>query len=102
MNVLNNIGVKLSLKPTISNGIRIIRVIILKITMENLLARLESLPSYKEMLKEWCKTNGIKVSFLIAITLSRARSIYKKLMLTYSRTLFRYSKGYGKTNTRWL
>ena len=52
--------------------------------MENLLARLESLPSYKELLKESCKTNGIKVSFLITMTLSRAKSIHKKLILTYS------------------
>ena len=70
--------------------------------MENLLARLESLPNYKELLKEWWKTNGIKVSFLITMTLSKAKSIYKKLLLTYSSKLFRYSKGYGKTNTRWL
>ena len=70
--------------------------------MENLLARLELLPDYKDLLKEWCKSNGIKVSFLITMTLSRAKTIHKKLLLTYANKLFSYSKGYGKTKTRWL
>lgn len=51
--------------------------------MEILLAKLEALENGKEELKKWCKSNGVKVSFLVAMAPSRAKSINKKLNSTY-------------------
>ena len=60
--------------------------------MEILLSRLESLPTYKDVLKVWCRQNGIKVSFLVNMTLSKSKSIHSKLVKTYSNILLSYAK----------
>ena len=47
--------------------------------MERIFGRLENLPNYKDMMKLWCRQNGIKVSFVVNLSMAKAKTINKKI-----------------------
>lgn len=70
--------------------------------MEVVLSKLESLESYKDLLKVWCRRNDVKVNFLVDMTLSKSKSISSKLVKTYLYFLFSYSKNFSNFQFKWL
>lgn len=47
--------------------------------MEAIFKRLENQKDLKEELRQWCRQNGIKVSFTVNMTFSKSKAICRKL-----------------------
>lgn len=64
--------------------------------MEAIFQKLELKKDLKEQLRIWCRQNGIKISFTVSMTLTKSKTIFRKLQNTYKNFYVDTKKGAGK------
>ena len=70
--------------------------------MESLLQKLEAHNPSKISLKDSCKQNNIKISYLNHFSIRKARKIFKKLQIMYILEQFRYEHDLKPIRCNWF
>ena len=70
--------------------------------MESLLQNLEAHNPSKNSLKDSCKQNNIKISYLNHFSIRKARKILKKLQIMYLPNRFRYEHDLKPIRCNWF